>query len=436
MLPREMRLSSLATLTPAAIATLAGLTVAPTHVSASPQDLFGYGPRSIAMGGLGAAITDDMASVHTNPAGLSRIRELGFTLGYQGTSYSLTLQRSLAGPNESVPVDIARGTIIGLALPLPFSGALRDRVAIGVGIYTPTDVIVRARILRPDVPQYLLLADRTQTVAIQAGLGIELPFGVRIGGGIMALAAIKGSVVISPDASGRVGSRVDTQLVTVYAPVVGASFERGIFRVGAAYRGVSSGRFSVTIEARDIGLPLPVFNIAGIAQYDPAQVSGDMGVVFRGWSLLAGLTYKRWSDYPGPLEQTTMNSPAPPAVMLADTFVPRVGVEHKWNYRAHSMAARGGYFFEQSPLTFNPSMGRSLSTNGANYFDNHRHAITLGGSLAVRWQGTLTTIDLFAQIHLLTPRTMSDGTIPEVGAAPWTTGGSLFTAGTTATVTF
>lgn len=424
-----MRSSSLVTLT--FIAALSRQSSA----LASPQDLFGYGPRSTAMGGVGAAITDDMASVHTNPAGLSRAREIAVTLGYQGTGYNLGLQRSPSGPTEAVPIDLARGTLIGLAMPLPFTGILRDRIAIGLGFYTPTDVIVRARILRPEVPQYLLLADRTQTVAIQAGLGIELPFGLRIGGGIMALAAIKGSVVISPDASGRVGSRVDNQLITNYAPVIGASFERGMFRIGATYRGTSVGRFAVTIEARDIGLPLPVFNIAGVAQFDPSQVSADLGIVHRGWSVLAGITYKRWSEYPGPLEPTTMNSPPPPQAIFTDTVVPRVGFEHKWNGRAQSIALRGGYFFEQSPLSFEPTL-MTMRTNGANYFDNHRHAISLGTAVAVRWKGTLTTFDLYAQLHILAPRTMTDGTVTEASSPQWTTGGSLFTAGTAMTVTF
>jgi long-chain fatty acid transport protein len=387
------------------------------------------------MGGLGAAISDDMGSVHANPAGLSRAREISFTLGYQGTSYALSLQRAAAMPAESVPVDLARGTLIGATMPLPFTGVLRERITIGLGFYTPTDVIVRGRILRPDVPQYVLLADRTQTVAIQAGIGVLLPFGVRIGGGVMALAAIKGSVVISPDASGRVASRVDNQLITHYAPVLGASFERGIFRAGLVYRGTSVGRFSVTIEARDIGLPLPVFNIAGIAQFDPSQLSGDLGVVYRGWTLLAGITYKRWSEYPGPLEQTTMNSPSPPLAMYVDTVVPRVGVEHLWKLRAHTMSFRGGYFFEQSPLSFDPTLS-TMRTAGANYFDNHRHAVTLGGAVAVRWRGTLSTFDLFAQLHVLAPRAMTDGTIPEATAPTWTTGGTVFTAGTTMTVTF
>ncbi len=402
------------------------MSVAPI-ASGSPQDLFGYGGRACAMAGLSGAIADDYAAVHSNPAGLSRLHDIAFSLGYQGAGFDISRQVG-AGAPEHMQQDISRGTVIGLALPLPFGGALRDRIAIGLGFYTPTDVVVRGRILRPDTPQLLLLSDRTQTVGIQAGIGVELPFGIRVGGGFVALAAIRGSVVIAQDSTGRVGSRVDNQLVASYAPIVGVSFERSIVRSSVVFRGTSVGRFGVTIEARDIGLPLPAFNIAGIAQYDPWQIAGEAGVSLDGWSLLAGLTFKRWSEYPGPLERTTERSPEPPRPAMSDTFIPRVAFEKEWQRRAQRWALRAGYFYEPTPLP--------VRTERANYVDNDRHVLSLGGAVSARWRGTIAKLELWSQLHLLTPREFTDGTLDAATSPTITTRGAIIAAGTHITVTF
>ncbi len=395
--------------------------------SASPQDLFGYGGRACAMAGLSGAISDDYAAVHANPAGLSRARDVAFSLGYQGAGFDITRRVAMGAP-EHLGQDLSRGTVIGLALPLPFGGALRDRIVIGLGFYTPTDVVVRGRILRPETPQLLLLSDRTQTVGIQAGVGVALPWGLRVGGGFVALAAIRGGVVIAQDSTGRVGSRVDNQLVASYAPIVGVSFEHSIVRSSVVFRGTSVGRFGVTIEARDIGLPLPAFNIAGIAQYDPWQIAAETGVQLEGWSLLAGLTFKRWSEYPGPLERTTERSPEPPRPAMADTFVPRVAFEKEWARRTQRWALRGGYFFEASPL---PSR-----TERANYLDNDRHVVSLGASVSARWRGTTAKFELWSQLHVLAARDFTDGTIEAAASPTITTAGAIIAGGTHVTVTF
>jgi long-chain fatty acid transport protein len=379
------------------------------------------------MGGLAGAIADDYAAVHSNPAALSRGRELAFTLGYQGAGFLLSQAREEA-QRTHVAQDLARGTVIGLSLPLPFGGVLRDRIVLGLGFYTPTDVVVRGRILRPETPQFLLLSDRAQTVAIQAGVGVELPLGLRIGGGFVALAAIRGGVVIAQDSTGRVGSRVDNQLVASYAPVVGASFEHGVLRSSVVFRGTSIGRFSVTIEARDIGLPLPAFNIAGIAQYDPWQIAAETGVQTQGWSLLAGLTFKRWSEYPGPLERTTERSAEPPRPQTADTFVPRLGFEKQWARREQRWSLRGGYFFEPSPLP--------ARTEGANYLDCDRHVLTVGAAVSARYRGSRAGLELWSQTHLLAPRAMADGTVAVETPSTFDARGVIIAAGLHGTVTF
>jgi long-chain fatty acid transport protein len=393
------------------------LALGAARAEASPQDLFGYGPRPVAMAGAGASFASDFSAVHANPAGLSRLRRRELTLGYVGTAFWLD-----AG-DRPFSADTGSATVIGLGLPIPFGGALRDRVALGLGFFTPTDVIVRGRILRPSTPQFLILPDRVQTVALQIGVGVALPWGLRVGAGVMAMAGLTGTVLVAADASGRSSSRIDDQLVATYAPVLGAQWERGDWRVGATYRGELIATFLVSIEARDLGINLPIFNISGVAQYDPAQLQVEAAWQRRGWTVALGVTGKQWSAYPGPSSATTTNSPAPPAPDFSDTLVPRLGVEHRWSWGDGThVAVRGGYFYEPSPAP--------AATAERAYLDNDRHVFAAGLSLGATAGGSRYTVDLFSQTHWLAPR---DGA---VAAGPLSHGGALLHVGTSASVTF
>ena len=380
---------------------------------ASPPDLFGYGARHVAMGATGAAYSDDFAAVYANPAGLSRAPRRAVTLGFAGTGFGLRLD------GRDFPAERGSATVIGVALPLPFGGVLRDRVALGVGFFTPTDVVLRGRILRPDTSQFPLVPDRVQTVAVMAAAGVRLGWGLRIGGGVAAMAALTGSVIVAADATGRASSRINDQVVATFAPVVGVAWERGPWRAGVTFRGELAARFLVRIIAMDLGLPIPELNISGVAQYDPLQLQLDGAWQHRGWTIALGLTGKRWSDWPGPAEATTPTSPSPPPPDFSDTLVPRAGVEHRWEFDdSMRVAVRGGYFFEPSPAP--------TATPDRRYLDNDRHAVSAGLSLSAEAARTRVTVDLFGQVHVLAARTSAVGTH----------GGTLFHAGITASATF
>ncbi len=403
--------------TPRAVATIA-LALLPASAAASPQDLFAFGGRHVAMAGTGASFADDYGAVHANPAGLSRARDRSLTLGYTGTGFDLQLDGRYA------PASPGSATVIGLSFPLPFGGALRDRVGLGLGFFTPTNVVVRGRIIGAETPQFVALPDRVQSVAVQAGVGVDVGYGVRVGVGFMALAALTGSVLVTNDASGRSTSRIDDQLVASYAPVVGASFERGAWRFGATLRGTLAARFGVVISAPELGIPVPPLNIAGVAQYDPTQLHLEASWRRGGLTVALGVTGKQWSDYPGPAEATTSSSRPPPSPEFSDTIVPRLGVEHRWTFEAGAWAAaRGGYFYEPSPAP--------APTATRQYLDTDRHAVTLGVGLGTGGEGTRFTLDAFGQLHLLASR---DGT--SSAGAPMRYGGVAWHLGVTASVTF
>ncbi|WP_437538627.1 hypothetical protein WME79_21860 [Sorangium sp. So ce726] len=411
---------------------------------ASPEDVLGFGARSSAMGATGAAAAEGYEAVHANPALLSLSRERRLTLGLTGAIFDLR-----AGDLRLSYAPL-RGSVIGATVPIPFGGALADRVTIGLGFFAPFDVVVRGRILYPETPQFPL-ADRTQSVAVQAALGARVGRGVRVGAGFAALAALSGAVTVATDASGRVGTLVEDTLVASYGPILGASYDVGAYRVGATFRGELVGRFNVVIHAEDLGgIAVPPLHIAGIAQYDPAQIALEVARVKGPWKVAIGATYKRWSDYPGALEATvrcpevdpetgepfagSCAAPVPADPGYSDTVVPRAGVERSLALaRGATAHARAGAFFEPSPAP--------EQTGASNVYDNARVALSIGYGLALSAPLPRLTLDLFGQVQLLLPRAhrkREEGAADaeEGGAGLVRTRGVLVAGGTTLGVVF
>jgi long-chain fatty acid transport protein len=413
------------------------------RASASPEDLFGYGAESPAMAGTGTATSSDFEAAYTNPALLSRIRRPRLALGVLGANFDeVAVGDGLPGRIEDRS---ARGLDIGADLPIPFGGVLKDRVSGALAFYTPSEVIVRGRILYPETPQFPLLSDRAQCVAIRMGVGVDIGHGVRIGGGFAALAEIVGTVVVATDAAGKVGTQIDDQLIATYAPTLGASYEHalrlfgedGTVRVGGVFRGALAARFSVTIDATKLSsIAIPVFDIAGLAQYDPLQAGLEVAWENSKWKLAIGATWKHWSDYPGPLEPTLPDLDVPKPD-YSDTVVPRVGVERSFPLsRSAKLHVRGGYFFEPTPVGAHlPSSqaydipSQTLVTVPTRYFDADRHVFTAGLGVSLEKPLRLD-VDAFAQAHVLAPRTMTlDAGEPDGSTSTANVSGSIVVTG-------
>lgn len=400
-------------------ALLLAMFLLPRAAAASPQDLFGYGPRAAAMGATGAAFLDDYAAVYANPAGLSRARGRRLTLGYAGASFSLRYD------GRPVTAENGSATLLGVTVEVPFGGALRHRVGLGLGFFTPTDVVVRARVRRATTPQFLLLPDRVQCVAIQVGLGVDVGYGLRVGAGATALAGLTGTVMVTTDGSGRSTSRIDDQLIANWAPIAGISWERGPWRVALAYRGELLARFGVTIDARGIGVPVPVLNISGVAQYDPHQLQLEGAWVRGPWTVALALTGKHWSAFQRVSDATAEGaSQPPPLTELHDTVVVRAGFERRWDLTDRTgFTVRGGAFYEPSPAP-PPTAARA-------YLDNDRLAVTAGLAMHAVVGTTRFSADLYGQFHALLPREGEGSNGRAV-----TYGGTAGVAGMTASVDF
>jgi long-subunit fatty acid transport protein len=426
-----------------ALAGALGLCAAAAH--ASPEDIFGFGPRSSALGATGAASAEGYEAVYGNPALLSLARSRQLAVGFSSAIFDLQAKTHLS-------YDPLHGSTIGAVLPLPFGGVLKDRIAIGLGFFSPFDLVVRGRILYPDIPQYPL-ADRAQSVAVQAGIGVDLGGlvpGLRIGGGFAALAALTGTVLVATDATGRIGTTVDDTLVASYGPIAGVSYDiDDTWRLGVTFRGVLVGNFNVVITVQDLGsLVVPPLNISGVAQYDPWQIALELARVRGPWKVAVGLTYKRWSIYPG-LAEATVRCPtvdpmtglpftgdctatAPPPPGYHDILVPHFGAERTFAAGlGMDVHLRGGFFFEPSPAPAQSQL--------SNLYDNDRAVFTLGYGVEVGPPSTRLALDLFGQAQALIPRqNIKDGGVPSSnpGAPGTTVSGVIGAFGTTAGVRF
>ncbi len=391
------------------------------EASASPDDLLGIGTRSPAMGATGAASATGFEAVYANPALLSRMREQRLAIGLTGATFHLHAR----GANDErgrVSSEAAKGIVIGADVPLPFGGVLKDRLGAALAVYTPTQLTVRGRILYPEKPQFPLLPDRTQSIAVRIGVGADIGYGVRLGAGFATLAEFSGSVVARAD-NGAVCTKDSQEQAATYAPILGVTYEPALrekFRFGLAYRGTLDARFAVSIDARKLStLSIPLFNIAGLAQYDPGQFALEAAHERAGRVLALGVTWKRWSAYPGQSEPTILCPPnepdcgalKPASIGYSDTLAVHAGVEQRIELTPSLIAhARGGAFFEDSPLpTRLPASEaydltkRATIEVATRYYDAPRLGLTVGGGVRLGDPLPPLDLDFFAQYQLLVP---------------------------------
>lgn len=377
---------------------------------ASLAELFGLGARSSALAGTGASYATGYESTYSNPAGLwAGRRHLSVGVVYGGYNVSL-------GENPYA-IKATGGLVIGGAVPLPLGGVLANRIGLGLGLYTPFGSVNAVHDPFPDVPRAALLDGRTQVVSVLFGAGVRLPAGFSIGGGVLALAALIGTITITPDGTGRVTSLSEEQLTVDYAPIVGVRWQ-GLgdrLHVGAVFRGVSRSTYRLAVNTNlgdSLPIALPQILFAGVAQYDPMQVGVE--VAWRpapAWMLALQATWKHWSAYGYPVLPATAEAPPLPDPQFHDTVVPRVAAE--WTLPPPSWAAffvRGGYFFEWSPAPDPPAPASTPASRPSNLLDADRHVLTAGVGMRLTGRVPLH-VELFAQGHFLAHHSQLGGNI-------------------------
>ena len=375
----------------------------PSLAAASEPELFGVGARSAAMGDTGTADAEGWEASYANPAGVVGPKRRRITVGYVGAQYHLTLD----GAHD--PVRATNGLYIGANLPLPFGGVMKDRLAIGLAFYYPTGLITSARAPYPDVLRLALVDGRTETVSVLVVASARVNQRLRIGAGVLALAALEGTIAITPDAGGHITTVAEEQLVTDYAPVVGVLIETMPWlNLGWVLRGESKSEYDIKV-VNSLGATLPVqiptLRIAGVAQYDPLQMQIEAAFRHRWLHVNLGLAWKHWSAFPHPVENATPGAPAQPPSRYHDTAVPRVGAEASGAWGKLRLKGRLGYWFEWSPAPHDQVI----------LVDADRHVVTAGAGL--EWGSAWSfSLDVFGQLHVLADCPSAGGLFGVFGA--------------------
>ncbi|MCB9729343.1 MAG: outer membrane protein transport protein [Deltaproteobacteria bacterium] len=376
-----------------ASALLVMLACAP-EASASSVDLFGYGARGIAMSGAALSSTGGQAAVYYNPAGLALESRPSFALGIQEATFHLRQNGRDVGARR------APALMLGLAMPLPLRGWLDRRIALGMGLIIPQNSILIADLHRPGDTDFVVLANRAQTVSIQTAIAFRPIDRLSLGIGVLTLAGLEGGVEVAPREGGRLGSSVRDVVIASYSLVVGMQASpTDWLSLALTWRAESRADFDFPVQA-DLGdtvpLPVPTLDIRGTAQFDPAQLAMELALRPRPWLLVAfDVASKRWSRFDNPIVYTAVPEDYPPQPVPAfhDIVVWRVGAEATADIGEWRLLPRLGFAWEPSPAP--------AQTGLHNYLDNDR--AILGAGVGVRWRRL--RLDVAGQVQLLRART-------------------------------
>lgn len=410
-----------------AAAVAVGILAVAGEAAASPLDLFGFGGRSPGMAGAGVATTRDYEAVYLDPAGLADVTRRRAVIGGMYGDFSLRLDGVETGTEP------AEGLVVGGQVPMPFGGALRDRVGLGFGFFVPTAAINRVRAPRPGTPTFALLESRSQVVALQLAVGVRVRPRWSVGLGVNALAVLRGGIAVTTDGSGRFTTQSEQQLLTRLAPIAGARWKwRDDVELGLVARAPSRSDYDIEVT-NDLGdvlpLTLPPIRIAGNSQYDPWTVAAEAAWrVSDTVTLTAHLAWQHWSGFPLPTENATRGTPPQEEPGFHDTAVPRLAVERVAPALGGELALRAGYAFLWSPA---PEMRGRQSL-----LDNHRHLFAAGVGLAWPRSKLPLRVDAWVQLHQLQPRQHEKdaGLFPAGEAVPFDvidTGGRVLVGGMT-----
>lgn len=349
------------------------------------------------MAGTGTANCRSFDCVYLNPAGLARLRHKSMAGGASYGNLDLKIDGAQSNAEDTLT------TTFGLVVPLRLGGALEEKLTLALGIMVPRAAVARARAPRLGEPTFALLDSRSEIVGIQVALGYALDERWSLGAGVLALATLEGLIHVDVDGAGRFRTRSEQYLKADYAPVLGVRYEDPDkpWRVGLSVRGASTAGYDIDITndlSASLPLSLPLLQIIGTPQYDPAMVATEL--VYQAtsdFSCSVQLEYKRWSEYLRPNRNPLPNGPVLQAPNFHDTVVPRLGVEWLRQVGSTEVALRSGYAFLFSPA---PEMEGPQSL-----LDNHRHLMALGIGLAWPESKYPFSLDIWGQHHEMVGRT-------------------------------
>lgn len=346
---------------------------------AGVEDVFGLGPRAMALGSSYAARPGDYAAVYYNPAGLAPGATPDRTGGFADLSlayvYAHPTLRVTGANGAEVPTPgepDTNGAILGARFSVgqPFG---LEGLNMGFSAYVP-DHLFRWSIYPDDDPQWALLMDRTQVVSAHTALAYRVTPWLSLGAGLRILFDVqtltRGRVtgVEYDDQTGKVVTHTelgtDAQVFGRVFPLFGALVtpSEGL-RLGLTYRHESYVDDWGDTRIREVPLLFNMGYSHRFAHYfEPTQVTLAAGLdLTDSVDVSFDLTWAQWS------RALSTNRNTFGSAVWGDTLTPAAGA--RWR-AARGWSLLGGYRFQKSPLD---NFG-----GPSNLLDNDRHVASLG----------------------------------------------------------
>ncbi|MBI5608181.1 MAG: hypothetical protein HY902_04820 [Deltaproteobacteria bacterium] len=355
---------------------------------ASSLELYGFGPRTAAMGNTGEATSDDYYAAYANPANLVLAKHIHFGFGTDLIWNRFGIERQ--GGAEVWPSRLPQDNYLmhlGVSTPLP--GWLQEHAALAVAFHLPIGGPTRLDSLDyriPQLPMYDTLGDR---LALVFGASVRpLPW-LAVGASGQVLTALSGrsDIALSP-LDHRVNQKsLQVSLSTEVFPIVGVTvLPHSDVRLAVVWRGKSEVRYALPLHVNVEQVGTMTFSVAGVGLWLPDTVAG--AAAWQAGKLLwtAGAAWQRWSELPPLAPNVTLSlnnaqlvQPGgktadilyahnePVAMGAKDIVVPRAGVE----WQAHRMLhLRAGVQYRPTPFP--------KADGVANYLDSPATTATCG----------------------------------------------------------
>lgn len=398
------------------------LLLAAAPAAANPLDAFGFGARSVAMGGAVTSLADDFSANYYNPAGLARGRRLRLEFGYIYADPALTLN------DADLNVDASRAFQGGVVMP---GEVLGRRLAVSLGLHLPDERVARLRALPQGQPRFALFDNRPQRLTISASAAVEIVEGLTFGAGLTFLAntigtlSLGGQLDISQIEQTTLLSELDVSLAAIRYLTAGVQWAAGEhLRLGLTYRDEFKLRLDLGVQVvgdlyfngnpflEDATFTVTTYNVN---LFSPRQVAFGLGWEEERWQVGLDLTWVQWSRLPPEAsrieiqldERLSALASLPPFETpldpgFKDILIVRVGGELQLLRTEHvQLLGRAGYVWEPTPAPDQPGV--------TNYVDMDKHAASLG--LGVTFEGVTSIfpgpigLDLTGQALYLRPRT-------------------------------
>ena len=370
----------------------------PTRCQASTLERGGLGARGLGFAGAGPAAATGAAATYDNPAALGGVDRAEALLSATILRYHVAISRG--GGEAQWPTVTPQSLTLGsAAVAVPVT---RD---LGVGLLVHLPVNGPSRLLsfdhrRPQLPLWQGLGERL-AIAASAGYRVNGWLAIGLTGHVAADLDARASFGLSLGEGRFTQQDLDVHLRSRIVPALAFQLRpTQQLRVLLRWRAAYEVTYTVPLELDVVGVGLVAVDIAGTGLLSPEMFTAAAAWRVRpGTTLVATVSYERWSDLP-PLSPTVSvvagGDPAwleayaaPPAPGAVDTVVAHVGASRRLS---SSFTVRAGAGFRPTPLP--------RASGAASWLDSHAVECGVGGSwralprlevdIAARWSHLLS----------------------------------------------